>query len=184
MGEVIDLAGQLAQLEDNQEFVADLCRFSEEILTEKQVRKKYRLAESTWSLLGENDGLVEKIEAEKIRRIRDGSSKRERAQLLVVKAPDVLGGIMNSTEANDRHRIDACKTLNDFAANGPAGIPAADRFQIVINLGADLDGRPIVEKYDRSITVDVNDIDPHHPEDTPQVPFPVIAAKKIMDDQW
>ena len=83
MGEIVDLKGQLAQLEDNQEFVADLCRFSEEILTENQVRKKYRLAESTWSILGENDSLVEKIEAEKIRRIRDGSSKRERAQLLV-----------------------------------------------------------------------------------------------------
>ena len=65
MGEVIDLTG--AQLEDNQEFVADLCRFSEEILTEAAVRKKYRLAESTWSLLGENNSLVEKIEAEKIR---------------------------------------------------------------------------------------------------------------------
>ena len=53
MGEVIDLAGQLAQLEDNQEFVADLCRFSEEILTENQVRRKYRLSESSWSILGE-----------------------------------------------------------------------------------------------------------------------------------
>ena len=29
MGEVIDLTSQLAQLEDNQEFVADLCRFAE-----------------------------------------------------------------------------------------------------------------------------------------------------------
>jgi hypothetical protein len=182
MGEVIDLQSQLAQLEDNQEFVADLCRFSEEILTENQVRRKYHLAESSWSILGENDSLVEKIEAEKIRRIRDGSSKRERAQLLVVKAPDVLGGIMNSADANDRHRIDACKTLNDFAANGPAGVPAADRFQIVINLGADLEGKPIVEKYDKSIAIDVNDVDPNHIVDTPHGPWPVIAANKRKDD--
>ena len=62
------------------------------------MRKKYRLSESSWSILGENDLLVEKIEAEKIRRIRDGSCKRERAQLLVVKAPDVLGGIPHSTK--------------------------------------------------------------------------------------
>ena len=122
MGEVIDLQSQLAQLEDNQEFVADLCRFAESILTEASVRKKYRLSESSWDALGSSDALVEKIEAEKIRRMRDGSSKREKAQLLVVKAPDVLGGIMNSTEANDRHRIDACKTLNDFAANGPGQV--------------------------------------------------------------
>ena len=90
MGEVIDLQSQLAQLEDNQEFVADLCRFSEEILTEESDQKEIPLAESSWDALGSNDGLVEKIEAEKIRRIRDGSSKREKAQLLVVKAPDVL----------------------------------------------------------------------------------------------
>ena len=174
MGEVIDLQSQLAQLEDNQEFVADLCRFAESILTEASVRKKYRLSESSWDALGSSDELIEKIEAEKIRRIRDGSSKREKAQLLVVKAPDVLNGIMNSADSNDRHRIDACKTLNDFAANGPQGAPASDRFQIVINLGADLDGKPIVEKYDRSITIDPNDRDPHHPDDRV---FPAIAMK-------
>jgi hypothetical protein len=121
-----------------------------------------------------------KIEAEKFAD-QDGG-KRERAQLLVVKAPDVLGGIMNSTEANDRHRIDACKTLNDFAANGQAGVPAADRFQIVINLGADLDGKPIVEKYDRSIAIDVNDVDPNHVDEGPRKVYPVIENKR--DDQW
>ena len=176
MGEVIDLAGQLAQLEDNQEFVADLCRFSEELLTENFIRRKYRLSESSWSILGENDSLVEKIEAEKIRRIKDGSSKRERAQLLVVKAPDVLGGIMNSADANDRHRIDACKTLNDFAANGPQGAPAADRFQITIVLNSD------VERYDKSIVVDPNDVDPNHVDDGPRKVYPVIENKR--DDQW
>jgi hypothetical protein len=89
MGEVIDLQSQLAQLEDNQEFVADLCRFAESILTEASVRKKYRLSESSWDALGSSDGLIEKIEAEKIRRIRDGSSK-EKAQLLVVKGAGVI----------------------------------------------------------------------------------------------
>ena len=38
-------------------------------MTEKQVRKKYRLAESAWEALGSNDNPVEKIEAEKLRRI-------------------------------------------------------------------------------------------------------------------
>jgi hypothetical protein len=47
-------------------------------MTEKQVRKRHRLADSVWEQLGENEELVEKIELEKTRRIRDGSSKRER----------------------------------------------------------------------------------------------------------
>ena len=46
----------------------------------------------------------------------------------------------------------------------------------MINLGSDLDGRPIVQKYDRSIKVDVDDIDPNHIDDTPRGPSPVIAA--------
>jgi hypothetical protein len=170
MGEVIDLQSQLAQLEDNQEFVADLCRFSEEILTENQIRKKYHLAESSWDALGGNDSLVEKIEAEKIRRIRDGSSKREKAQLLVVKAPDVLSGILLDNTANPRHRIDSAKELNNFAAVGPQGTPAADRFVISIVLNGD------VERYDKSREINPNDYDPNGP--APQKLYPVIAVKK------
>ena len=63
MGEVIELQGQLEQLTDNQEFISDLCRFAENLLTEKQVKKKYRLPESAWEALGSNDSLVEKIES-------------------------------------------------------------------------------------------------------------------------
>ena len=105
----IDLHGQPAHLEDNQEFVADCCRYAENILSEAAVKKKYRFDEATWEKLGSNDKLVEAIEAEKVRRIRDGSSKRERAQVLVTKAPDVLGGIMLDASASPKHRIDSPK---------------------------------------------------------------------------
>jgi hypothetical protein len=92
MGDVVELHGQPAHLEENQEFVADCCRYAENILSEAAVKKKYHFSDEVWTKLGEDDALVEKIEAEKIRRIRDGSSKREKAQVLVVKAPDVLSG--------------------------------------------------------------------------------------------
>ena len=59
--------------------------------------------------------------------------------------------------------------LNDFAANGPQGTPAADRFIIQINLGAD------TLRFDKSIAIDPNDRDPHHPDDR------VFPAKKITD---
>jgi hypothetical protein len=173
MSKVVELH-PAANLTDNLEFISDLCRFAEGLLTEAQVKKKYRFTDDVWQKLGDDDNLVEKIEAEKIRRIRDGSSKREKAQLLVVRAPDVLSGILMDDNANARHRIDSAKVLNDFAANGPAGAPAADRFQIVINLGADH-----IERFDKSIEVNPHDIDPHNIDDTP-----MIATKKKDNDQW
>jgi hypothetical protein len=143
--------------EQGRELVRDLCRFQEGgILTEKQVKRKWKFDEATWDALGGPDGdeVVRAVEAETIRRIRDGSAKREKAQALVVKAPDVLGGIMLDDAANARHRIDASKTLNEFAANGPAGT-AGTFFEITINLGADTDGRPVVEHYKKSLAIDV-----------------------------
>src|SRR4029077_6530084 len=106
------------------ELIIDLCRFSEELMTEKTIRKKYRLAETAWQALGTDERCVELVELEKLRRIRDGSSKREKAQKLVVRAPDVLAGILEDPNANPRHRIDSAKALDDFAANGPgAAVP-------------------------------------------------------------
>ena len=59
-----------------------------------------------------------------------------------------------------RHRIDSAKALDAFAANGPEAAPASDRFQITINLGAD------VLHFDKSIAIDANDIDPFNDIDT------------------
>jgi len=81
---------------ENDELVSDLARFSEGILTEKQVRKKWHLLdESAWVAIGEDDLMVEMVEAEQVRRIRNGAAKREKAQNFVTSAPDVLNGIMS-----------------------------------------------------------------------------------------
>jgi hypothetical protein len=125
-----------APTKDDNEFVADLARFAEGITDEAAVRKKYRFDDEVWTSLGSDDELVRAIEAEKVRRIRDGSSKREKSQLLITKAPAILDGIMSDPGASPRHRVDAIKTLDGFAANGPgATAPASDRFIIQINLG-------------------------------------------------
>ena len=54
MGEVVDLHGQPAHLEDDLEFVADCCRYAENILSEAAVKKKYRFDDATWEKLGSN----------------------------------------------------------------------------------------------------------------------------------
>ena len=176
MGDVVDLRGQPLPLEDNHEFISDLARYSEGILDEKFLRRKYRFDNATWEQLGNNAALVERIENEKLRRVRDGSSKRERAQKLVAQAPGVLGDIMLDENASPKHRIDASKTLDAFAANGPEATAAADRFIITINLGSD------VERYNKSIAINANDVDPNDINTKPQGLLPMIAANKRKDD--
>ena len=176
MGDIVELV-QPAPTKDDSEFVTDLARFAEAIVSEADIKRKYRFGDEVWAKLGDDDELVRAIEAEKIRRIRDGSSKREKAQALIVKAPGILDGIMSDVSASPRHRVDAIKTLDVMAANAPGqSAPASDRFQITINLGAD-----VQLKFDKSRKPDVDDIDPHHIDDTPQGLFPMIAAKKGDD---
>jgi hypothetical protein len=154
------------------ELIVDCARYSEGLLTEKEVKKKHRFDDATWDRLGQDDALVEAIEAEKLRRIRSGLAKRELAQKHVVKAPDVLNTIMLDPAASPKHRIDSAKVLDQFAANGPEAAPAADRFVITINLGDD------VLKFDKSIAIDPNDVDPN---DTNTKMLPIIATKKKDD---
>jgi hypothetical protein len=127
----------LPTLRDNFEFVSDLARYAEGLCSEQEVRKKYHFDESTWTKLGSDDALAEAIEAEKVRRIRSGAAKRERAQQHIVKGPDILEKIMGDESANARHRIDSVKALNALADNGSGMAPAADRFIIRIDLSAD-----------------------------------------------
>jgi hypothetical protein len=155
-------------LTENHEFIADCARYSEGLLTEKEVKKKHHFDDATWERLGEDDALVEAIEAEKLRRIRNGNTKRERAQTLVAQAPGVLGDIMLDASASPKHRIDASKTLDAFAANGPEAAPAADRFVITINLGDE------VLHFDKSIAIDANDGDP---DTTTQRLLPITKKK-------
>jgi hypothetical protein len=106
--------------------VADCARFSEGVLTEAAVKKRHHFDDATWEALGDNEALIEAIEAEKLRRIRSGAAKREKAQQLVVKAPDILSNIMSDPAQSARHRVDAIKTLDAFAANGPGDARASE----------------------------------------------------------
>jgi hypothetical protein len=161
---------------ENHEFIANCARYAEGLLSEKEVKKKHHFDDDTWARLGEDETLIAAIEAEKLRRIRNGSTKRERAQQLVAQAPGVLGDIMLDANASPKHRIDASKTLDAFAANGPEAVPASERFVITINLGED------VLRFDKSIAVNPNDVDPNDTDTTPQGLLPIIAAKKKSRD--
>ena len=157
------------------ELTEDLARYADGTLDQKFIKKKYRLDDATWEALGADDALVEAVEAAKLSRIRDGSTKREKAQQLVVQAPDVLNGIMLDTSMSARHRVDAIKTLDTFAANGPNDRPAATRFVISIDLGGDH-----IERFSKSIEINPNDTDPDDIGSAQTLA--AIAANKPQDD--
>jgi hypothetical protein len=157
---------------ENHEFITDCARYAEGLLSEKEVKKKHHYDDDTWARLGADETLIAVIEAEKLRRIRNGSTKRERAQQLVAQAPGVLGDIMLDASASPKHRIDASKTLDAFAANGPEAAPASERFVITINLGGD------VERYSKSIAIDANDVDPTDTDSAPRGLIASTTAKK------
>jgi hypothetical protein len=173
--------GDSLSLINNHDFITDCARYAEGVLTEQHVRKKYRLADETWEALGHDEALIEQIELEKIRRIRSGAAKRERAQQLVTKAPDVLSGIMLDAGQSAKHRIDSAKVLDAFSGIGPEATAAADRFQITIVLSADEKIR-----INKSIAVNPNDaapvdgeiIDHDDDTDTAQGFCAAIAARK------
>jgi hypothetical protein len=124
---------------ENFELIQDLCRYAEGLYSREAVKKKWRkiITNEMWDMLGSNDELVDRIEAEKVRRVRDGSAKRERAQQHVVKAPDILNGIMSDPKMSAKHRIDSARTLDQFAGNTPDAVEQ-ERILIHIDLGADI----------------------------------------------
>jgi len=61
---------------ENHEFVEDLCRYAEGILTEAAVKKKYHFDDAIWESLGSDEELIALVEAEKILRVRNGSTAR------------------------------------------------------------------------------------------------------------
>jgi len=146
------------------------------LLSEEAVRRKYCFDDGAWGKLGDNEALIEAIEAEKIRRVRDGSAARERAQQLFATAPSVLGDILHDDSASPRHRIESARELRQIAANGPEAAPAADRFVITINLGAE------VLHFDKSIAIDANDVDPNDTDTAPQGLPAIVAANQRKDD--
>ena len=173
MGEVVDLHSQLAHLEDD-ELIENLARFADGTLCEAAVKARHHLSNEDWAAMGENDRLIELVEAAKLRRIRSGATKRERAQIEIVDGPPILGKIMRDPNANERHRIDSIKTLDALASTGAEAAAAGARFEITINLGSD------AEHYSKSIAIDPNDTDPNDVDTTNVIA--AITMNKPRDD--
>jgi hypothetical protein len=147
----------LSTMVENDQFISDCARYAESILTRVQIERLYRhLTPADWDALGTDEQLVLAIQNEQTRRIRNGTSAREKAALVhATKAIDVLDGILSDDGNSPRHRIECAKELRAVAT--PAVENAgnlSERFTITINLGTD------VEHYSKSIAIDPNDTAP------------------------
>jgi len=156
----------------NTEFLADMARFAETILSEADVRKRHYLNDNDWERLGSDERLIRAIEDEKIRRVRNGAHAREKAQQVFVKAPDVLDEILSDKSASPRHKIESSRELRAIAAMGPETTPTAERFVITINLGED--HKLIIDKPIRPTAHDDGEV-------IEQELLPMIAANKRKD---
>jgi hypothetical protein len=159
-------------LANNRELVADLSRFAEGVLTEQQVRRKWRhLDQSVWD--APDDALVDAVEAERVRRIRTGTNVREKAQLLHTRAPDILSEIMTG-DASPRHKIESARALGQIATPVANPAPAADasRFVIQINLGADVP--PLI--FNKALALGPE------PDDINSAPQELLLTNKREDD--
>jgi len=132
------LPNPIQSLRENVELITDLARYTEGVLTEKQVRKKHHLlTEATWTALND-DAVVEAVELEQTRRIRTGAAKRELAQLHIIKGPAILDSIATDKKQSAKHRIDSIKALDALADPGSQHAAPEERIFIKIDLGADV----------------------------------------------
>jgi hypothetical protein len=154
---------EVADLKDNHEFVSDCCRYSEGVLSEAAVRKKWHFDAATWELLGSDDELVRAIEETKIHRVRSGTAKRERAQQHIVRGVDVLSKIMDDPQAN----VDSIKALDALADPGPQHATAEqDRIIIRIDLGADTRAKGL-ENNPADVLIYEAAVQPNIPQELP-----------------
>jgi hypothetical protein len=132
--------------------VSDLARFSEGVLTEAQVKKKHHFDDSTWEALGDNEALLAEVDAD-CAELGMVAAKTEKARHLVIKAPDVVSGIMLDPTQNARHRIDAAKVLDAFADSGPKDGPAAAETLFLIKIDLSGGSDDPADVYERTINL-------------------------------
>jgi hypothetical protein len=126
----------LPTLLKDESLIEDLCRYADAILSEKQVRARWDIADDEiWHAMGSDESFVKRVELERVRRIRDGRTTKELSQTFVAKAPAVLEKILTDERASPRHRINAAETLHDFAGFTPETATDQTQFFITIDLG-------------------------------------------------
>jgi hypothetical protein len=78
------------------EFICDIARSSEGLLGDDVICAKYGLTTKAFQQLTRNKALINAVAAERQRRIISGLAAQESAATIFVRAPAVLGGILDN----------------------------------------------------------------------------------------
>jgi hypothetical protein len=184
MSDTVILRGAAVELDSaaGQEFVVDCVRAAEGLITDKELAEIYEISPVDWGNIAKNAALGHAIRAERDRRVRNGTAAREAAAKIFVRAPKVMGQILDDARASPRHRIEASRELR-ATASGDADRPAeqSERFIIRIDLTAGGGG---VETYDQPIKIDANDSDaPKQQKLVEQPKLKAISNERFENDE-
>jgi hypothetical protein len=121
------------------------CVRAAHVVTDADVQARFEIAPADWIDISQNKTLIRSIQLESDRRTRDGSISRELAAKYHVKAVSALDEIVSDKAQSARHRTDAARELRAAAAGGntEAAVNNAEKFLIVLNLGADVERYPL-----------------------------------------
>jgi hypothetical protein len=119
-------------------FVCDAVRAAEGLIDDAQLMETYELTAEDLRTLTANKTFARAVQAERNRRVRTGLAARESAAQIFVRAPKVMGKILDDEGASPRHRIEASRELRATAiGSGDAERPTdSERFIIRIDLTA------------------------------------------------
>lgn len=135
MGDIVELKQKLPDETDDR-FIEDLTRYTEKVLDQQDVKSRHKLSDADLEKLASNDKIIAAVRECRLRRRHSGAAKREKAQIHVEAAPDILNTIMTDPAQSARQRIESAKVLDQFAAEKSA--EAADRERFIIHI--DLSG--------------------------------------------
>jgi hypothetical protein len=86
MGDIVNLHGKPISNDVSLELTVALARFSEGLLEKADVKRQFTLSDEVWEALGSDEKFIAAVRDESLRRMRDGSTKREKSQQAILSS--------------------------------------------------------------------------------------------------
>jgi hypothetical protein len=173
VNDTITLHGVSVELNSDlgREFTENCVRAGEGLISDRELSELYELTPADFQDISKDTALIRALRTVRDQRVRSGRAAREAAAKHFVRAPNILSTIMDSEQANPKHKIESIRELRQIAIpENQNSQPDNGRFIIQINLGSD------TEIYNKSIAVTPDDIPPDaRPKLTEQPKLTIIS---------
>src|SRR5262249_33362933 len=117
-------------------FVSDCARNREKIFCDSELKEKYQIDDKAWTEIIANKALKLAVLIECQRRVLNNDASRESAAREFVKAPAILGAILDDPKASPRAKVAISQELRASArANDEKTRDTPERFVISISFG-------------------------------------------------